>query len=244
VVHSSPWRRRWNGSAYTDVVDSPLKERLTGALIVVALLIVVVPEMLSGPGKSSTTTRSAGDAGPPVRTFSLELGSPTTAGSQNQSALTPQSSEPPAAAPIAAAPPAPAAAAPAPKEPEAPAPTPPPTQVPAPESAPVPQHPPVASKTPAPADVKPAAAPAADVPATGAKGQWWTQLGSFSARDNAERLARDLRGQGYSISVARIKVGAKDLYRVRSGPVASREAAVALQARLAAVGHKSSLVAP
>jgi cell division septation protein DedD len=81
------------------------------------------------------------------------------------------------------------------------------------------------------------------VPAA-ARGQWWTQLGSFSARDNAERLARDLRGKGYAVSVAKIRVGAKDLYRVRSGPVASREAAVALQARLAAAGHKSSLVAP
>jgi cell division septation protein DedD len=209
---------------------------LTGALIVVAVLVVVVPEMLSGPDKSSAATRSAGDTGPPVRTFSLELGSPATARSQDQSSLTPQSSEPPA---------------PAPKEPEAPAsaptPEPPattPTQTPAPESGPVAQPPPVASKPPAPSDVKPAAAPAADVPVAGARGQWWTQLGSFSARDNAERLARDLRGKGYSISVAKIRVGSKDLYRVRSGPVASREAAVALQARLAAVGHKSSLVAP
>lgn len=76
------------------------------------------------------------------------------------------------------------------------------------------------------------------------KEQWWTQLGSFSSRDNAERLARELRGKGYSIDVARIKVGGKDLHRVRAGPVASREAAVALQSRLAAAGHKSSLVAP
>jgi DedD protein len=221
-------------------VDSPLKERLTGALIVVAVLVVVVPEMLSGPDKSSATARSATDSGPPVRTFSLELGSPAAASTQDQSALTPQSSESPVAAPA----PAPAAALPAPKEAEAPAPPPPPAQPTATESAPVAQPPTLASKPPAPADVKPVVAAAAETPAAGAKGQWWTQLGSFSSRDNAERLARDLRGKGYSISVARIKVGAKDLYRVRSGPAASREAAVALQARLAAVGHKSSLVAP
>jgi DedD protein len=223
VDHSSPWRRRWNDSAYTDAVEGPLKERLTGALIVVAVLVVVVPEMLSGPGKSSAAAKSGSDAGPPVRTYSLELGSSDATRTQGQSTLTPQSSEsatpPVAAAPVAtpqAAPPTPTAAT---------------------------------EPSPAPADDKPAVASAADVPAkaapaASAEGQWWTQLGSFSARDNAERLARDLRGKGYTITVARIKVKSKDLYRVRAGPAGSREAALALQSRLAAAGHKSSLVPP
>jgi DedD protein len=234
AVRSWPWRRRWNSWAYTDVVDSPLKERLTGALIVVAVLVIVVPEMLSGPGKSSDASRSASDAGPPVRTYSLELGTPATARSQDQSALTPQSSE------LASA--APATATPAPKEAETDS----PNAAPAPATASAPEAQPatVTSQAAPPPDVKPAAAVVTEVPAASSRGQWWTQLGSFSSRDNAERLARDLRGKGYSISVARIKVGARDLYRVRSGPVASREAAVALQSRLAATGHKSSLVAP
>lgn len=232
MVRSSPSRRRWNDWAYTDAVESPLKERLTGALIVVAVLVIVVPEMLSGPGKSPTTARDAGDAGPPVRTFTLDLGTAAATGTQDQSSLTPQSNDPPAAAVPAAAPVvAPVAAPPAATAPETPAaPSSPPAQAPAPEPS------------SAPADVKPAAAATPPVPV--AKGQWWTQLGSFSARDNAERLARDLRGKGYAVNVAKIKVGGKDLYRVRSGPVANREAAVALQARLAAAGHKSSLVAP
>jgi len=210
-------------------VESPLKERLTGALIVVAVLVIVVPEMLSGPGKSPATSRDNGDAGPPVRTFTLDLGTPAAARTQDQSSLTPQSSDPPAPAVTAAAPAA--------------------TPVAAPVAATSPEPPPAPAKAPAPelssapADVKPAVAAAAP-PAPSAKGQWWTQLGSFSARDNAERLARDLRGKGYAVSVAKIRVGSKDLYRVRSGPVASREAAVALQARLAAAGHKSTLVAP
>jgi cell division septation protein DedD len=222
---SSPWRRRWNVWAYTDAVEGPLKERLTGALIVVAVLVIVVPEMLSGPGKPSATLNRS-DAGPPVRTYSLELGSTATARTQSQSALTPQSSEP-AVAPSAE-----------------PAPT--PVPAPTPESLPPPAaRPPVENSPPAPqADVKPATMPTAAASAAGAKGQWWTQLGSFSARDNAERLARDLRGKGYAINVAMIKVGGKDLYRVRAGPEASREAAVSLQSRLAAAGHKSSLVAP
>ena len=77
-----------------------------------------------------------------------------------------------------------------------------------------------------------------------ATAHWWAQLGSFSARDNADRLARQLRDAGYQMDVSRIRVGGKDLYRVRAGPVASREAAVSLQTRLAAAGHKSSLVPP
>ncbi|MBK6675083.1 MAG: SPOR domain-containing protein [Proteobacteria bacterium] len=203
-------------------MEGPLKERLTGALIVVAVLVIVVPEMLSGPGRSLAPDTSA-DAGPPVRTYSLELGTTAAPLTQDQSALTPQSAEPPAP-PVSAAP--------------KPAPEPAPDPEPAP-AAPVAQPP-----TPQVADVKPAAAPVAPAPRAASKGQWWTQLGSFSSRDNAERLARDLRGKGHAIDVARIRVGGKDLYRVRAGPVASREAAVALQSRLSAAGHKSSLVAP
>ena len=228
---SSPWRRRWNDSAYTDAVEGPLKERLTGALIVVAVLVVVVPEMLSGPGKSSAAAKSGSDAGPPVRTYSLELGSSDATRTQGQSTLTPQSSEsattPAAASQDSGSPPAPVAA---------------------PQAAP-PTSAAVTEPSPAPADVKPAVASAADVPAkaataASAKGQWWTQLGSFSSSENAERLARDLRGKGDTITVARIKVKSKDLYRVLAGPAGSREAALALQSRLSGAGNKSSLVPP
>lgn len=192
-------------------------------MIVVAVLVIVVPEMLSGPGKSAVDAQPAADAGPPVRTFSLELGTPAAARTQDQSALTPQSSEPVEQKNTVESPPVPVA----------------PVQRAPVQAAPVQAVPVQASPTP-PA----AAAPTESSPAVASKSSWWTQLGSFSSRDNAERLARDLRGKGYSVNVARIKVGAKDLYRVRAGPVATREAAVALQARLAAAGHKSSLVAP
>jgi DedD protein len=203
-------------------VDSPLKERLTGALIVVAMLVIVVPEMLSGPDKPATTAGSAGNAGPPVRTFSLELGSNTTPRSEDQSALTPQSAQAPPATAVLQAPQTPDV-----NELSA-----------APQAAPQEREPAATPEQAVMPDVKPAA------PLVGNKGQWWTQLGSFSARENADRLARDLRGKGYAISVAKLRVGSRDLYRVRAGPVASREAAVALQSRLAAAGHKSSLVPP
>jgi cell division septation protein DedD len=129
------------------------------------------------------------------------------------------------------------------------------------------QDKPAIAEKPAPEDSKPAqtaqtsretrpteqSKPAAEKPAVEsasakqvapvAKG-WWVQLGSFASRDNADRLARQLRTSGFPLEVSRIRAQGKELYRVRAGPVKDRAAAVALQARLAAAGHKSSLVAP
>jgi cell division septation protein DedD len=100
----------------------------------------------------------------------------------------------------------------------------------------------VTEKPVAPVAVGPAVQPTPAATATG--GNWWAQLGSFSSRDNAERLQKQLRAAGFPVSVSPIKSNGKELYRVRAGPVASREAAAGLQGRLAAAGHKSSLVAP
>jgi DedD protein len=222
-------------------VEVPVKERLTGALILIALLVIVVPEMLSGPDHVTPATQSA-EAGPPVRTYRLQLDT-AAARTQDQSTLSPK----PAA--------------------EAPVRQPPQIESPAAESVPVASAPVATEKSPA-AESKPAAneqkptaeqkstpAPATKPPAASVKessvakpeaaaGQWWAQLGSFASRDNAERLTKELRDAGYSVNLARVQAGGKDLYRVRAGPAPSREAVAALQARLAAAGHKSSLVAP
>jgi len=208
-------------------VEGPIKERLTGALILVALLVIVVPEMLSGPGDAPATRNAPAEAGPPLRTYSLQLDTASTGRSQDQSALTPKTVETPASSA-----PEPAATQP---EPEAKAP----------EARPQP-----AVETPVTAEQKvaPAAtaksASAAAAPRVESKGQWWAQLGSFASRDNAERLTRELRAAGYSVNLARVQASGKELYRVRAGPEPTRAAALSLQARLAAAGHKSSLVAP
>jgi cell division protein FtsN len=46
------------------------------------------------------------------------------------------------------------------------------------------------------------------------------------------------------MEVSPVRSGGKELYRVRAGPVATREAATSLQARLGTSGHKATLVAP
>jgi DedD protein len=223
-------------------VEGPVKERLTGALILVALLVIVVPEMLSGPDEPAARNAPAAEAGPPLRTYSLQLDSASTGRSQDQSALSPRAMEAPAqvaSEPVAAQTDSTAKAAQI---------TPPSTE----ENAVAPAAPepkPAASTTATTPKPLPAAVPARPaVSASAARaesgGQWWAQLGSFASRDNAERLTRELRAAGYSVNLARVQAGGKELYRVRAGPASTRDAAVSLQARLAAAGHKSSLVAP
>jgi len=213
-------------------VEGSIKERLTGALILVALLVIVVPEMLSGPDEQHPARPAQpAQAGPPLRTYSLQLDSAGTPRSQDQSALSPKPAD--NASREQAAPSTPATApSPTALPPTAPAPTaPPPTAPPATTSAPSSAQPVTA----------PSAASAVRVPPSG---QWWAQLGSFASHDNAERLTRELRAAGYSVNLARVQAAGKQLYRVRAGPEPTREAATRLQARLAAAGHKSSLVAP
>jgi DedD protein len=235
-------------------VEGPIKERLTGALILVALLVIVVPEMLSGPGDAPVSRGTPAEAGPPLRTYSLQLDTASSGRSQDQSALTPKTVETPA--PASPEPVVPQS------EPEAKVPeatsqpgvdkpvTPSAEQktVSAAATATASRPEPAASVAPAskPAPVTSNAKPAPDTSQARAeaKGQWWAQLGSFASRDNAERLTRDLRAAGYSVNLARVQAGGKELYRVRAGPEPSRAAALSLQARLAAAGHKSSLVAP
>lgn len=220
-------------------MEGPVKERLTGALILVALLVIVVPEMLSGPGEErAARTAQSAEAGPPLRTYSLQLDSASNARSQDQSTLSPKGVVE-----------APAVAEPAPKTPDPAGPPAAPmsaaaTAAPADASPAVAPKPAVAEQKPKPVVAAPKPAPGASTAHAEPSGQWWAQLGSFASRDNAERLTRDLRAAGYSVNLARVTAGGKELYRVRAGPEPTREAAAGLQARLAAAGHKSSLVAP
>jgi cell division protein FtsN len=99
--------------------------------------------------------------------------------------------------------------------------------------------------TPAPKPpVPPAARPASGTAATVETGSGWTvQLGSFQSRPNAERLARQVKGQGFPVSVSQYPSG-RHLYRVRVGPVADHAAATQLQEKLHAAGHSGAVVPP
>jgi DedD protein len=201
-------------------VEVSTKERLTGALIVVLAIIVVAPELLSGrhePAQGTAPAQNPED-GAPLQTFSVQLDASGMA--------------PPASREIPAAAAAEIAAVPPPITEDSPAP------VTAPASGPKPAT---------SIDSSPGAASPARTQVSGAAASagWWVQLGSFESRANAQRLAQQLRDGGFAIEVSQGRQNGKDLYRVRAGPVADREAAKVLQARLVAAGQKNAgLVAP
>jgi len=71
---------------------------------------------------------------------------------------------------------------------------------------------------------------------------WAVQLGSFSNKENAEKLAADLRKQGYAAFLSQLNTGEGALHRVRIGPQKDRESAEAMAVRLSKVGHKGQVV--
>jgi DedD protein len=223
-------------------MDTPSKERLVGAIIFVVLIVLLVPEILSGPH------RAAPAGGPtqnvPTRTYTIDLGNPVKpAATQVADAKPTPLPVPPVATPAQpqasstagtqAAPNAQAEAKPA----VMPAAT-----VDSKPSAPLAAGP----------EAKPAASPAAQPPvkaaapptATAAAGEesWGAQLGSFSKAENAERLAASLRAKGYRAFVSPIGSGSHVLHRVRVGPEPTRAAAEALIARLKRDGQTASVV--
>jgi DedD protein len=199
-------------------VDALVKERLTGAIILVLLIVLLVPEFLKGPVRSAPRAAAAAAEDAPLRSYTINLADDAHARTASPSAAS--GPQPPAPLP-----------APAPATPEAQS-----------------EEPPAAATgamgpAPKPA-AAPAARPASSSPQAAETGSGWTvQLGSFASRPNAERLARQVKGQGFPVSVSQYPNG-RHLYRVRVGPVPDHAAATQLQEKLHAVGHSGAVVPP
>jgi DedD protein len=91
-----------------------------------------------------------------------------------------------------------------------------------------------------PAPEKPAPKPA--VATSSATGMWAVQLGSFSDQENAERLAADLRKQGFAAFLSQLSTASGQLHRVRIGPQKDRESAEAMAARLKKAGYDGKVL--
>jgi cell division septation protein DedD len=214
-------------------VDALVKERLTGAIILVGLVVVLVPELLSGPIRPAARARgpasSAEEA--PLRSYTINLADESHGGT---SSLEMQ----PASAPSPSAPAVEPAA-----QPSKPQPAPAATR--APRSEPVaPPRP--APSTPAPATPAPHTAatpppPAASPAAASGTGAYVVQLGSFASRANADRLAKQVHELGYPVSVSRGSTGRR-LYRVLVGPARDHASAEQMAAKLRAQGHAGAVV--
>jgi cell division septation protein DedD len=227
----------------TTGMENRLKERLTGAAILVALIVMLVPEMFRGQGGgevTNTTASSTGGDGPPVRSYTIDLSNnPKSSGPLQSTTESQSAATPPQPAPVPAVAPAPATPAPAPAPLSAPAakPTPLPASVPQPQTS---------TSAPNAARVArrgtTAAAPASAPSKAASTGPWSVQLGIFSRRENAERLMSDAKGKGFNVTVS--SADAKGLFHVHSAGLPDRTAAQMLVQRLKADGFQAAVVAP
>ena len=194
-------------------------------MILVALIVLLVPELLTGPIRSAPRTAAVAPSAeePPLRSYTINLADDTHSRSAAATASGPQ--QPTS---LSVAQPAAAESAPPPASSAAPR---------APEAAPAAPPPLMPAKS---ARASAAAASAANS-AAGDSGTWMVQLGSFASRTNAERLARQVRAGGFKVSVSQGSSGRR-LYRVRVGPAHDREAATQLAVKLRATGHSGSIV--
>ncbi|MGB6355082.1 MAG: SPOR domain-containing protein, partial [Steroidobacteraceae bacterium] len=102
--------------------------------------------------------------------------------------------------------------------------------------------PPVPLESAAPAPTTPMSA-ALSTPAAAGHG-WAVQLGSFASHANADKLAHQVKEQGFAVYVLSGGSGAAQRYRVRIGPLADRGAATQAEAKLKAMGHIGTVVPP
>jgi DedD protein len=239
-------------------MDRRVKERLIGASILVVLIVLVVPELLSGPKSVVPSATPAAifpaSAPEPTRNVTLDLATskapansevePAEAAKGGEAAPTPAPSTDGSSSTSA-----PTSTAPTSAEPASTAPTSTASASAAPASA-APTS--TASASAAPASVGPAPAPAATAKPVetaapspiSTRAAWAVQLGSFASRTNADNLSRQLKGQGFPVYVLSGGSGTSVRYRVRVGPLADRDSAERTAAKLKSIGHASSLVAP
>ncbi len=173
-------------------MDFLLKQRLVGAIVLVALGVIFIPMLLEGPDQTPVPKMDALPE-PVDRQRSKPLGAfpaPDAIPEEGEESIVRADPEP-EPEPVA--------------EPQSDA-----TQTPA-QSLPTPE--------PLPPPVERAKKPATPAPALAS---WVVQAGSFSSQQNALRLRDKLRKAGFATQVEKAWVAGKAHYRVRVGPFLQR----------------------
>ena len=193
-------------------MDQKLKQRLTGAIVLVALAVIFVPIILEGPDDEWTPRSHSIPEQPQMdyrASMGLEMPEPETAvqdlsgGAITEALSLPKDESPTSKPPPVEAKPAPVAKA----EPVVVTPK------------------PVKKAAPTP---KPKPAKKADSAIKG----WFVQVGSFGQEMNANGLRSRLKSAGYDTRLQKIAIGKGNAYRVLVGPATSRAAAEKLAASL------------
>lgn len=207
-------------------MERALKERIIGAIVLVVFVVLVVPIFLDGPPKEGEVVSQQvllpGQDGEDTKTVVLdrERSEPMPA----VTSVARESEPKPVVVPE--------------REVKKPEPKP---LVEAPVEQPPVEQPRVETQKPQDKPVE-AVVTEAPAPTASSTGMWAVQLGSFSNKENAEKLAADLRKQGYAAFLSQLESGGNLLHRVRIGPQKDRDSAEQMAARLLKVDHKGQVV--
>jgi DedD protein len=217
------------------MMERALKERIIGAAVLVVVVVLIVPVFLDGPpGESevvSTNVPLPGQSQQDRRTVVLDRDreDPVPASTSSDSkAPTAESTQ---VALVKDDKPASVEEAPK-SQPKSQQPD---------SQQPEVQQP---EAKPTPSQALPDKAPKASEPAasSSATGMWAVQLGSFSDQKNAERLATELRKQGFAAFLSQLRTDAGQLQRVRIGPQKDRQSAEAMAERLRKAGYNGKVL--
>lgn len=207
------------------MMDRSLKERVIGAVVLVAAVVLLVPVFLDGPANDNAEIQE-----------SIALPGQDASGSKQKTIVLDRDRDQPVPAPRNQA-----ERDAQQKATEEPATTGQPQS-----SEPSPSEPEPKKTTPAVKDPTPAVISSRDAgsepPVASSTGMWAVQLGSFSSAENANRLASGLRKEGFAAFLSQTTSGSKSLHRVRIGPQKDRAAAEGVAAKLSAAGHKGQVV--
>jgi DedD protein len=202
-------------------MDRALKERIVGATVLVVFIVLVVPVFLDGPVSDEA-----------VVTESVTLPGQNGQERKRQTIVLERDRSEPVPVPAQTE---------TRREPP-PADVSPPADEPAVVAVPAREEPVPAAVVPEPEPEAPAEQPAVAAATQSATGMWAVQLGSFSNKTNAERLAAELRAKGYAAFLSQLSGSRGPLHRVRIGPQKDRSSAEQVAQRLAADGHKGQVV--
>jgi DedD protein len=194
-------------------MERRVRERLIGAFVLVAIVVLIVPAVLTGRDGGLPETPAEEKRRVVVPTGQGEPAPP-------EEVLVPEPELPSASEPSSAA------GAAAPREADDVG-----------EAGELPEPP---RERPAPPAEEAPAKPASDPPparaAAGGAPAWAVQLGAYSKRETADELVATLKNRGYAAFVLEYRAQGKVLYRVRVGPEQDRARAAEVAARLAKDG--------
>jgi DedD protein len=233
---------------------------MVGAVVVIATAVILIPPMLSGTKSTSQTTADSAAVGVAatqsdevarLKTYTIDLSktgmNPAPQESRTIAPAATESVRPTSEQVIASIAPPPEESAPdvrasSAKSDPAKSGVQPSAKLSVPASSQSDQRRDTTSKLPSPVIATQTDAP--NAAALNQAGSWSVQVGSFGVRATSERVAADLKREGFSAFVVAFQAGNQTMYRVRVGPERDRASAEGLLRKLKIHHPGAALVPP